>query len=76
MQLEDLIDSRIGVHDDNQFEVKLDYTLDATARRGRYVVETYLFVPRSLGLDAHTYRREQFGERRGSKSSMRLPMST
>lgn len=56
----DLIDSRIGVHDDNQFEVKLDYTIDATARRSRYVIETYLFVPRSLGLDAHTYRREQF----------------
>ncbi len=60
MQLEDLIDSRIGVHDDNQFEVKLDYTIDATARRGRYVIETYLFVPRSLGLDVHTYDRDQF----------------
>lgn len=56
----DLIDSRIGVHDDNQFEVKLDYTIDATARRSRYVIETFLFVPRSLGLDPHTYRREQF----------------
>lgn len=57
---EDLIDSRIGVHDDNQFEVKLDYTIDATARRSRYVIETYLFVPRSLGIDADTYRHEHF----------------
>jgi hypothetical protein len=56
----DLIDSRIGVHDDNQFEVKLDYSIDASARRSRYVIETYLFVPRSLGLDPHTYHREQF----------------
>ena len=56
----DLIDSRIGVHDDNQFEVKLDYSIDASARRSRYVIETYLFVPRSLGLDPDTYQREQF----------------
>ncbi len=60
LELEELIDSRIGVHDDNQFEVKLDYAIDATARRSRYVVETYFFVPRSLGLDPHSYRREQF----------------
>ncbi len=57
---EELIDSRIGVHDDNQFEVKLDYAIDPNARRSRYVVETYLFLPRSLGLDPHSYRREQF----------------
>ncbi len=60
LEPEELIDSRIGVHDDNQFEVKLDYAIDPTGRRSRYVVETYLFLPRSLGVDAHTYRREQF----------------
>ncbi len=60
LEPEELIDSRIGVHDDNQFEVKLDYAIDPGARRSRYVVETYLFVPRSLGLDPHSYRREQF----------------
>ncbi len=57
---EELIDSRIGVHDDNQFEVKLDYAIDPNGRRSRYVVETYLFLPRSLGVDPHSYPREQF----------------
>jgi hypothetical protein len=57
---EDLIDSRIGVHDDNQFEVKLDYVIDPAARSNRYQVETYFFIPRSLGVDPHSYTREQF----------------
>ncbi len=60
LEPEELIDSRIGVHDDNQFEVKLDYAIDSTSRRSRYVVEAYVFLPRSLGVDRESYRREQF----------------
>lgn len=60
LETEELIDSRIGVHDDNQFEVKLDYAIDPTSRSNRYSVETYLFVPTSLGLDPYSYRRKQF----------------
>lgn len=57
---EDLIESRIGVHDSNHFEVKLDYCLDSTRARSDYRVECYLFVPRSLGINRHSYPREQF----------------
>jgi hypothetical protein len=57
---EELIDSRIRIHDDNQVEIKLDYAIDTERRRSRYRVETYFFVPRSLGLDVHAYPREQF----------------
>jgi hypothetical protein len=57
---DDLIESRIGVHDGNQFELKLDYVIDPAARRSRYQIEAYFFVPQSLGLDPHTYPREQF----------------
>lgn len=57
---EDLIDSRIGVHDSNHFEVKLDYSVDSTRKRSRYRVECYLFVPRSLGINRHSYPREYF----------------
>jgi hypothetical protein len=57
---EDLIESRIGVHDSNHFEVKLDYCLDSTRARTDYKVECYLFVPRSLGINPHSYPRAQF----------------
>lgn len=57
---EDLIESRIGVHDSNRFEVKLDYCLDSTRARSDYKVQCYLFVPRSLGINRHSYSREQF----------------
>ena len=57
---EDLIESRVGVHDSNHFEVKLDYCLDSTRAHSRYQVECYLFVPRSLGINRHSYPREQF----------------
>lgn len=40
-------------------EVKLDCQL-GDARRSQYRVETYFFVPRSLGLTPHTYPRAQF----------------
>lgn len=57
---EDLIESRIGVHDSNHFEVKLDYCLDSTRARSDYKVECYLFLPRSLGINRHSYPRQQF----------------
>ncbi|MCC6748141.1 MAG: hypothetical protein IT371_10810 [Deltaproteobacteria bacterium] len=56
----DLIDSRIGIHDSNHFEVKLDYSIDPKLDQTRYRVETYFFVPRSLGINSYTYSREQF----------------
>lgn len=56
---EDLIESRIGVHDSNHFEVKLDYSIRAKGR-SRYNVDYYFFVPKSLGVNKHTYHDEQF----------------
>jgi hypothetical protein len=55
---DDLIDSRIGVHDSDHVEVKLDYAIEGN--RSRYFVDTFLFVPASLGITAHTYKAEQF----------------
>lgn len=59
---EELIDSRLRVHDDNQVEIKLDYAIDTARARSRshYRVETYFFVPHSLGLNSHSYPRDQF----------------
>lgn len=57
---EELIDSRIDIHDSNQFEVKLDYSINPKARKNRYSIEVYFFVPRSLGINSYTYSKEQF----------------
>ena len=57
--IEDLIDTRIGVHDRNHFEVKLDYSIDAE-RKNRYRVESYFFIPRSLGINRQSYPRDEF----------------
>lgn len=57
--LEELIESRIGLHDSNQFEVKLDYAI-GPQQRNRYRIEAYFFVPRSLGIDSYTYPRDRF----------------
>ncbi len=57
---EDVIDSRVGVHDIHQFEVKLDYAIDATRRNNRYRIDTFFFVPYSLGVGPQSYSRDQF----------------
>ena len=57
---EALIESRIEVHDSNQFEVKLDYAIDPTRRKSHYRVDAYFFLPKSLGINSHTYDRAQF----------------
>lgn len=56
---DEAIDSRVAVHDSDHVEVKLDCHLGG-AKNSRYRVETYFFVPRSLGLNEQTYSRAQF----------------
>ena len=60
MEREERIDSRIEIHDRNQFEVKLDYTIDTKRRTNRYQVDAYFFVPRSLAITNDTYSATQF----------------
>lgn len=57
--IEDLIDSRVGVHDRTNFEVKLDYTIDPD-RDNRYRVESYFFIPTALGINKQSYASEKF----------------
>ncbi|MDA8244277.1 MAG: hypothetical protein M0025_09195 [Elusimicrobia bacterium] len=55
----DILDSRIKLHDKHRFEIKLDIDLDAAARSS-YEVETYLFIPRSLNVGPHNYSKDSF----------------
>src|SRR5262245_42979555 len=53
--MQGLIDSRIQTHDSRQFEVKLDYSIDPTAKQNHYQVDAYFFIPKSLGINSQTY---------------------
>ena len=57
---DDLIDSRIEIHDSDHFEVKLDYSIDPKRRKNSYRVEMFLFTPLSLGITQDSYRKKQF----------------
>lgn len=57
-----MADTRLEPHDKNQLELKLAYVLDPERRKQRYRVETYLFLPVTLGLNSTTYTAERFFE--------------
>jgi len=56
----DILDHRLEPHDANQLELKLGYLIKPGARRVRYQVETFMFFPRTLGIDRHSYRASHF----------------
>jgi hypothetical protein len=57
-----LVDRRLEPHDSNQLELKLAYGIESAERHQRYRVETFIFVPTTLGLSAKTYPAERFYE--------------
>ena len=57
-----MVDRRLEPHDSNQLELKLAYAIDRNRKRQRYRVETYMFVPKTLGLNSKTYPAERFYE--------------
>jgi hypothetical protein len=50
---------RMAVHDRYQLELKLGYPL-APGQETRYLIDTYLFLPSSLGINNTTYTRPEF----------------
>lgn len=56
----ELFDTKIEVHDSKQFELKLEYQPSGTDPQSEYFVETILFLPRSLNIDAQTWSRDHF----------------
>lgn len=49
--------SHVEIHSHSQIELRSNYALDA---RGLYTVDTYLFVPRNVGLHRGNFTKEQF----------------
>ena len=56
----EFIEGQIDVHDRTGFEVKTDYTIDPSRRASTYRVESYLFIPSTLGVNERTYSRDHF----------------
>lgn len=50
---------RVTIHDRYQLEFKLGYPL-TPGQETRYKIDTYIFVPRSLGIDRDTYTEREF----------------
>jgi hypothetical protein len=48
------LDRRVGIHDRQQFELKLHYQSAEGERRSRYLVETFMFLPGSLNVGPDT----------------------
>lgn len=56
----ELFDTKVDVHDRKQFELKLEYQPSGTDPQSEYLVETLLFLPKSLNIDVQTWSRDQF----------------
>ena len=54
------IEYRIKAHDKYQFELKLDYELDMNSRSDTYRIETFFFLPASLGVNRLSYPKDLF----------------
>lgn len=55
----DILDSKITLHDKHRFEIKLDVELPPSSK-SVYEVESYFFVPRALDISPQTYTKEDF----------------
>jgi len=50
----------IKIHDKFQFEIKFDYALSKHKKNTDYTVDSYFFLPNSLGINRHSYPSELF----------------
>lgn len=55
-----MIDNNISIHDKHQFEIKLEYKFKRDKRYSLYQTEMYIFMPNSLGINPHTYSKDNF----------------
>ncbi|PKN58332.1 MAG: hypothetical protein CVU56_06740 [Deltaproteobacteria bacterium HGW-Deltaproteobacteria-14] len=55
-------DPRLEPHDSNQLELKLAYVVDPGVKRQHYLVESFMFVPRTLGVSGQSYSAQRFYE--------------
>lgn len=54
------LQNRLDIHDRKQFEIKLEYQPSASHGTSKYLIDSYVFLPASLNVDADTYPRTDF----------------
>ncbi|MCD4785088.1 MAG: hypothetical protein K8T10_14835 [Candidatus Eremiobacteraeota bacterium] len=54
------IASRINIHDIHQLEIKLEYDLKELQKINKYKVDVYMFIPRAININEHTYSKDEF----------------
>lgn len=54
------IEGKFAAHDRHHFELKLGYSLNPEEKNNKYNIELYYFIPKSLGINHHTYSKRQF----------------
>lgn len=55
-----LLENRLDIHDQKQFELKVEYQPSGTDPDSKYSIDAWLFLPGSLNIDADTYPRQDF----------------
>lgn len=50
-----MIEKNVKIHDRFQFEIKLGYGLKKDRKKTAYHIDSYFFIPDSLGINSHTY---------------------
>lgn len=55
-----LFETKLEIHDRKQFELKLEYQPSGTDPQSEYLVETLMFLPRSLNVTPDTWPRAAF----------------
>lgn len=59
-QVQPLLENRLDIHDQKQFELKVEYQPSGTDPDSKYSIDAWLFLPGSLNIDAETYPRPDF----------------
>lgn len=59
LDMDEFLDSKVRIHDKHRFEIKLDVAFQAEERHV-YRVETYLFIPRPLGVTPSSFSKADF----------------
>ena len=54
------VQEKIKIHDRYQFEIKYTYPLNKELPETDYMVETFIFIPNNLGINADTYTKQNF----------------
>jgi len=54
------VQEKIKIHDRYQFEIKYTYPLNQELPETDYLVETFIFIPNNLGVNAESYTKHDF----------------